>query len=80
MKTASEQFTADRLAARAKFLYELADTARQSASEAADAYATCKGDATEVSAAFKKMKNLQGLFGEASRLAYEAEVRAALYR
>lgn len=73
MKTENEKFVLARLRARKQFLVELADEARWKAEEAATAYATCKGDADECDALFKKVQNLRKLQNDAEDLAFNAE-------
>jgi hypothetical protein len=76
MKTANEQFYANSLLARSKFLYELADLAREKFTLAWDAYLASEGDKAERDALREKANNLCTLYRDASTAAYNAEVRA----
>lgn len=77
--TANEQFYADSLTKRAKFLNELADTARSAYAAAQDAYASFKGSDEQLAELRGEMKKLETLFAEANAAAYNAEVRASYY-
>ena len=76
MKTANEQFYANSLSARAKFLYELADLAREKFDLAWVAYLASEGSKAERDALREQANNLCTLYREASANAYNAEVRA----
>lgn len=76
MKTANELFYASQMRSKAERLTAIASDAVTAANAAGDAYCTCKGDASEVRAAFEKYQALSLLQGEAERLAYDAQVRS----
>lgn len=82
MKTENQKFYNARLASRAKELIALADEAGERFRRADDAVATCNADdargADELIALYEKRKVLAELFGEAERLAFNAE-RASYY-
>ena len=80
MKTANEQFYAKAVLARAVALTEVASDLRTTANALGDAYATCKGDVFEVRLAWAKYQNALTVAGEAEGKAYDAVVRASLYR